>query len=236
MVVNGEVLAELEIWHTRPFTPTRRLSLGALDLPVDHSPGFGGLLLGGIVANHFGDVDDEVVPDLHRLLSQIERGERVVQPRLRHRLQTDRHGLAKSVHRLRGNENELQFEFDSNGSELVQVLGAIYSLERLEEAARRSLSVVLSRAMRWRGPLDSSFISYLAGSSASNIAAMADPRAWALDLLGFPAGTVKPSKRQVQERYRAVLRSVHPDHGGDALTASKSIEEIGEARRVLLRS
>ena len=51
MVVNGEVLAELEIWHTRPFTPTRRLSLGALDLPVDHSPGFGGLLLGGIVAN-----------------------------------------------------------------------------------------------------------------------------------------------------------------------------------------
>jgi hypothetical protein len=155
---------------------------------------------------------------------------------LRHRLQTDRHGLAKSVHRLRGNENELQFEFDSNGSELLQVLGAIYSLERLEEAARRSLSVVLSRAMRWRGPLDSSFISYLAGSSASNIAAMADPRAWALDLLGFPAGTVKPSKRQVQERYRAVLRSVHPDHGGDALTASKSIEEIGEARRVLLRS
>jgi hypothetical protein len=118
----------------------------------------------------------------------------------------------------------------------LQVLGAIYSLERLEEAARRSLCVVLSRAMRWRGPLDSSFISYLAGSSASNIAAMADPRAWALDLLGFPAGTVKPSKRQVQERYRAVLRSVHPDHGGDALTASKSIEEIGEARRVLLRS
>jgi hypothetical protein len=29
---------------------------------------------------------------------------------------------------------------------------------------------------------------------------------------------------------------VHPDHGGDVATAGKSIEEIGEARRVLLRS
>lgn len=236
MVVDGEVLAELEIWHTRPYTPTRRLSLGNLNLPVTHSPGFGGVLLGGVVAKHFGEIDDEVVPDLHRLLAQVERGERVVQPRLRHRLQADRHGLAKSVHRLRGDNSELVFDFESNGSDLLQVLGAIYSLERLEESSRRSLSLVIGRAIRWRGPLDSSFVAYLAGNSAQNISAMADPRAWALDLLGFPAGTIKPSKRQVQERYRAVLRSVHPDHGGDVDTAGKSIEEIGEARRVLLRS
>ena len=235
-MVAGDVLAEVEIWHTRPFTPTRRLSIGALNLPVEHSPGFGGLLLGGIVAQHFGEIDDEMVPDVHRLLAQVERGDRVVQPRLRHRLQTDQHGLAKSLLRLHGDENELKFNFESNGSDLLQVLGAIYSLERLEESARRALSLVISRAMRWRGPLDSSFISFLAGSSASNISSMADPRAWALDLLGFPAGTVKPSKRQVQERYRAALRSVHPDHGGDVATAGKSIEEIGEARRVLLRS
>ncbi|MFZ9834283.1 MAG: hypothetical protein ACO3D5_08770, partial [Ilumatobacteraceae bacterium] len=186
-MVAGDVLAEIEIWHTRPFTPTRRLSIGALNLPVEHSPGFGGLLLGGIVAQHFGEIDDEVVPDVHRLLAQVERGERVVQPRLRHRLQTDRHGLAKSVHRLHGNENELKFNFESNGSDLLQVLGAIYSLERLEESARRALSSVISRAMRWRGPLDSSFISFLAGNASANISAMADPRAWALELLGFPA-------------------------------------------------
>ena len=235
-MVGSEVLAEVEIWHTRPFTPTRRLSIGSLNLPFEHSPGFGGLLLGGIVAQHFGEVDDEIVPDLHRLLGQVERGERVVQPRLRHRLQTDRHGLAKSLHQLHGDENELKFNFESNGSDLLQVLGAIYSLERLEESARRALSLVISRAMRWRGPLGSSFISFLAGNVTTNISAMSDPRAWALDLLGFPAGTVKPSKRQVQQRYRAVLRSVHPDHGGDVATAGKSIEEIGEARRVLLRS
>jgi hypothetical protein len=56
-MVAGDVLAEIEIWHTRPFTPTRRLSIGALNLPVEHSPGFGGLLLGGIVAQHFGVTD-----------------------------------------------------------------------------------------------------------------------------------------------------------------------------------
>ncbi len=168
-MVAGDVLAEVEIWHTRPFTPTRRLSIGALNLPVEHSPGFGGLLLGGIVAQHFGEIDDEMVPDVHRLLAQVERGDRVVQPRLRHRLQTDRHGLAKSLHQLHGDQNELKFNFESNGSDLLQVLGAIYSLERLEESARRALSLVISRAMRWRGPLDSSFICFLSGSSAANI-------------------------------------------------------------------
>jgi hypothetical protein len=90
--------------------------------------------------------------------------------------------------------------------------------------------------MRWRGPLDSLFISYIAGSSATSISALADPRAWALEILGFPEGTVKPSKKQIQARYRSVLRSVHPDHGGETSTASQSIEELGEARRVLLHS
>ncbi len=235
-MVAGAVLAEIEIWHSRPLTPTRRLSLGALHLPFEFSPGFGGLLLGGIVAKHFGEIDDEIVPDLQRLLAQVECGERVVQPRLRHRLQTDRHGLTKSVHRLHGDEKELKFDFDSNGSDLLQVLGAIYSLERLEETTRRALSFVISRAMRWRGPLDFSFVTFLAAKSTMSFSALTDPRAWALELLGFPVGTLKPSKRQVQERYRAALRNVHPDHGGDVVTAGKSIEEIGEARRVLLHS
>ena len=79
------LLAELEIWHTRPLTPTRRVSLGHLVLPTDPAPGFGGLLLGAIVSRHIIDVDEDLIPDTHRLVSQIERGERVAQPRLRHR-------------------------------------------------------------------------------------------------------------------------------------------------------
>ena len=140
------------------------------------------------------------------------------------------------MHRLIGDKDQLRFDFDSKGSSLLQVLGAIYSLERLAEPARRSLANVINRSMRWRGPLDSLFISYIAGSSATSISALADPRAWALEILGFPEGTVKPSKKQIQARYRSVLRSVHPDHGGETSTASQSIEELGEARRVLLHS
>jgi len=65
---------------------------------------------------------------------------------------------------------------------------------------------------------------------------MTDPRAWALEMLGFPAGTVSPSKRDVQRKYRESLRDVHPDHGGDASEAGQRIEQLGEARRVLLAS
>src|SRR4029450_3874523 len=96
------LLAELEVWHSRPVTPTRRVSLGHLVLPVDPTPGFGGLLLGAVIAAHLPDVDDDLVPDVHRLLDQVSRGERVVQPRLLHRYQVDRHGLAASVHRVGG--------------------------------------------------------------------------------------------------------------------------------------
>ena len=39
------LLAELQIWHTRPITPTRRIALGHLVLPTDPAPGLGGILL-----------------------------------------------------------------------------------------------------------------------------------------------------------------------------------------------
>ena len=77
------ILAELEIWHSRPITPTRRVSLGHLMLPADPAPGFGGILLGAVVARHLFDVDEEMHPDIHRLTLQVERGERIVQPRPR---------------------------------------------------------------------------------------------------------------------------------------------------------
>jgi hypothetical protein len=64
--------------------------------------------------------------------------------------------------------------------------------------------------------------------------AFADPIAWALDVLGFPPGTVKPSRKEVQGRFRNRLREVHPDHGGAEAAASKEIGALGEARRILL--
>jgi hypothetical protein len=231
------LLAELEVWHSRPFTPTRRVSLGHLVLPAEPPPGFGGLLLGAVVAGHLGGVDIDLLPDLHRLISEVERGQRVVQPRLRHRLQVDRHGLARSTHRLVGRGEDISFELENNGSALAQVLGAVYAAERLGPTSRHAVAAVLHKAIRWRGPIGPSLVSYLAGVSgarAESLMAFADPVAWALDVLGFDPGTVRPSRRDVMGRFRTRLMSIHPDHGGDEATASKLIGDVSEARRILL--
>ncbi|CAB4612696.1 unannotated protein [freshwater metagenome] len=228
------LLAELEIFHSRPIAPTRRISLGHVYLPVDPAPGFGGLLLGAILSVHIRDVEEDFHVDIQRLLNEVERGSRVVQPRLRHRFQVDRHGLTHSSHRLIGVGDTVEFELNSNGSPLQQVLGCIYVLERLDDETRKVLVPMMRKAFTWRGPIGPSFISYLAGSRTSAVSALADPRAWALDILGFPGGTVKPSKREVMSRFRASMRDAHPDHGGDEKVASKVMVDISEARRILL--
>ncbi len=228
------LLAELEIWHTRPLTPTRRVSLGHMILPADPAPGFGGLLLGAVVARHIGDVEDDLLPDTHRLVDQIQRGERIVQPRLRHRFQVDRHGMARSLHRLVGTDNDFAFEFDTQGNPVQQVLGAVYALERLDLGTRRSLGPVLTKALNWRGPLGGAFVAHLVGSKSTSLRSIGDPRAWALELLGFPPGTTKPSSGDIKRRYRAMIRQVHPDYGGDDVQARTTIGDLGEARRILL--
>jgi hypothetical protein len=230
------LLAEIEIWHTRPAQPTRRLALGHLVLPVDPAPGFGGLLLGAIVAEYLYGVEDDLVTDVHRLLASVERGDRIVQPRLRHRFQVDRHGLAMSRHRMLGNGDDISFDFHSVGTDLSQVLGAIYAVERFAPEHRRRIVPVLQKAARWRGPIGPAMISYLAGSQTLALEALADPRAWALGVLGFDVGSKSPSKRDVMTKFRERMRDVHPDHGGDSVDAAKAMSDLAEARRVLSAS
>jgi hypothetical protein len=226
------LLAELEVHHTRPAVPTRRVALGNLVLPVDPAPGFGGVLLGAVVAQHLPGVDPDLVPDVLRLIGEIERGERIVQPRLRHRLQVDRHGLSHSRHRLLGAGDEIEFDFATTGSDLAQVLGAVYAVERLAHPSRRAIAPVLVKGAKWRGPIGHALVAHLAGSRATELAALADPLAWALELLGFDPDAA-PSARDVTRRYRVRMRDVHPDHGGDRATASKAILDLNEARRIL---
>src|SRR5215218_3416840 len=227
------LLAELEVWHTRPLAPTRRVSLGNLVLPVDPAPGFGGLLLGAVVAGHVADVDDELVPDVHRLIDQVDHDVRVVQPRLRHRFQVDRHGLALSTHRLLGDGEEIRFDFHTTGSALAQMLGAIYAVERLDPVSRHVVAPVLHKAMRWRGVVGPELVAHLAGTNSTALSTLADPRAWAMDVLGFPPGSPAPSKKEVTAQFRIKMRSVHPDHGADPAAASTAVFELAEARRIL---
>ena len=227
------LLAELEIYHSRPTQPTRRLSLGNLVLPTDPPPGFGGLLLGAVVAQHIPGVDDDLHGGIRRLIVEIERDQRVVQPRLRHRFQIDRHGLARSLHQMHGDGDDSLFEFGSAGSDLAMVLGAVYAAERLDSSHRRIITPVLTKALTWRGPIGPALVAYLAGSTSTALTALADPRGWAMELLGFPVDGPPPSKRDVTKQYRRRMRDVHPDHGGEATDASKAILDLGEARRIL---
>jgi len=227
------LLAELEIFHTRPAVPTRRISLGNLVLPTDPPPGLGGILLGAVVARHIGGIDPDLRPGLDKLILEVEDGERIVQPRLRHRFQVDRHGMARSLHQMHGDDDDIEFDFGTHGSDLAMVLGAVYATERLDRAHRRLITPVLRKAMSWRGPIGPALVAYLAGSNSTALAALADPRGWAMETLGFAVGAPPPTKRDISKQYRRRMRAVHPDHGGEATDASKAILDLNEARRIL---
>ncbi|MBW3580781.1 MAG: hypothetical protein KY447_06425 [Actinobacteria bacterium] len=230
------LLAELEIWHSRPIAPTRRVALGERLLPTDPAPGFGGLLLGGIVAASMEELDPDLVGELDRLVLDLGAGRRVPQPRLRHRFQVDRIGLARSHHRLVAQGDEVEFELEDQGSAAAQILGAVYAAGAVDEAHRHVVMETVRRAMRWRGPVGPSLIAHLSGGGGARgwtTAALAHPHRWALSVLGF-ADASAPERGEVQRRFRSLLRLAHPDHGGASEGAAERISELAEARRILL--
>ena len=238
------ILAEIEVFHSRPIAPTRRVALGALDLPVDPAPGFGGILLAGVVAAHMAELDPELFDDLHRLTLQLQEGHRIPQPRLRHRFQVDRVGLTRSTHRLVGAGEDLAFDFDAKGAPAQHILAAVYAAGQLPLVARGRVMESVRAAMRWVGPLDRGFVAHVTGldrhrSWSWSTHAFHDPVRWAIDVLGLtdPADVLAvPERIDVQRRFRDLLREAHPDHGGDTDDAAQRIADLTEARRILLRS
>lgn len=230
------LLAELEIWHSRPIAPTRRVALGRATLPSDPPPGFGGLLLGGIVAAHLAELDPDLLPELGGLIADLEASRRIPQPRLRHRLQVDHIGLARSRHRLVSHGDVLDFELDGQGTAASQILGAVYVAGELDLSVRRVVMDVLRRAMRWQGPVGPAMVAHLSGAAGApswSAGAFADPELWALSALGFTRRDA-PDRGEVQRRFRELLRVAHPDHGGRSEGAADRISELAEARRILL--
>ena len=235
------ILAELEVFHSRPIAPTRRVALGRLNLPVLPAPGFGGLLLGGVVAGHIDQLDPELFDDLHRLTLQLQEGQRVPQPRLRHRFQQDRIGLTRSVHRLVGEGEDLAFELADKGAAAQHILASVYAAGQLPLAARGRVMDTIRKAMRWTGALDHGFVGHLSGLDRGrdwSTSAFRDPVQWALGVLGLTRGDTSPvpERLAVQRQFRDLLRIAHPDHGGDADDAARRIADLTEARRILLAS
>ncbi|MGE3619386.1 MAG: hypothetical protein AB7L84_02895 [Acidimicrobiia bacterium] len=237
------ILAELQIFHSREIAPTRRIALGRLDLPVVPAPGFGGILLGGVVASTIGELDPDLFDDLDRLTVQLEAGMRIPQPRLRHRLQVDHVGLLRSAHRLVGDGEELSFDLSDRPAPAQSILAALYAAGGLAPGPRTQVMGLIRKAMRWAGPLDGTLVTHLTGLARGrdwSAAALVDPIGWALEVLGLavndrPAPPV-PDRTVVQRRFRDLVRSAHPDHGGATTEAARRIADLTEARRILLAS
>jgi hypothetical protein len=239
------LLAELEAFYSRPIAPTRRLALGSCVLPVTPPPGFGGVLLGGIVARFAPLLDEDVGPDLEHLVIELERGQRIAQPRLRHRLQRDRVGLQPCRHRLVGEGEQVRFELDEErGTPAQHVLCAMYAAGGVPLESRHAVMHAVRRGLAWRGAIDDRLVSYLSGSTAgSTVSVLGDPVRWALDLLDLrdlddleSTDDPLPPRRVVQRAFREALRHAHPDHGAADVGAADRIADLSEARRILLGS
>lgn len=233
------IVAELEIYHSRPIAPTRRIALGERNLPIEPPPGAGGLLLAGIVAHAAPGVDGDLREGLVDLILDLDAGRRVPQPRARHRFQSDRVGLLRSVHRLVAVGQALAFEFDDElGRPVQQALGAVYAAGSLPRPNRQRVFEAIQLALVWGAEVDQRFISAVMGGRPPSMVALAawnDPVAWALEILGLD-GEDRPPKRVIQRRFRQMLREAHPDHGAGAEGAAQRISDLAEARRILLTS
>ena len=193
--VGPMLLAELEVWHTRPLAPTRRVALGHLVLPADPPPG-----LRRLAARRRRRRP-------HRRRRRGPRPRRPPADRARSRWasgsssracatasRSTATGSAGRSTSSMARGTSCSFEFDSRGSPLSMLLGAIYAVERLAPESRRVIAPLLHQAMRWRGPIGPALITHLAGTTAVPLSALADPRAWAMDVLGFPVGSPTPTR------------------------------------------
>ena len=228
------ILAELETFHSRAVVPTRRVAVGDSRLPLDPPLRPGAVLLAGVVGRHLEGLDEDYRDDLSLLIGQIARGERIRQPRLRHRLQEDRIGLTRSRHRLvRLLDGRPAFEFsDRAGSAAQYVLGAVYAARQLPESKRYEVLAGVRRALVWPGGTDGELLRFLDGYRVTP-PPVPESRVWALGILGLETldGLVAAD---VQRRFRRLVATVHPDTGGADGEAGALISDLVEARRILL--
>jgi hypothetical protein len=236
------LLAEIEIRHSRAVAPTRRVALGPHWLPTEPSPGYGGILLGGIVVAHLGDVDPELRDEFLVLIDDLEAEKRISQPRLRHRFQTDVVGLDRSRHKLVGHPEDdrmggVRFEIEGHGRPVPQILGAIYAAARLHPDARPRVFAAIRKAAAWEDGLTPELVTFL--TDLTHVPPtwwrrFSTDERWALEVLGFGPDEDQPGRDEVQQRFRVLLRESHPDHGAEHEGAGQRILELTEARRILL--
>lgn len=233
-------LAVFEAYYSRPIAPTRRIALGPMLLPTDEGPGFGGVLLGGVMARFVRELDEDLDEELDALVAELEAGRRIGQPRMRHRLQDDRVGLTRCRHRLSADGERFRFHFDSHiGTPTQHVLCAAYAAAGIDGDGRAAAFAALRKGMDWIGPIDDALVRYLSDRRSLGSSAGSDPRGWALTLLGLAAERHADEDpdllhKEISRAFRDLLIQAHPDHGGSVELAADRIADLREARRILL--
>jgi hypothetical protein len=255
------VLAELNIRHTRRHMPTRRVAVGDAYLPTAGTAN-GARLLAGVVAEQLHGLDEEQQELLPRFLADARKGLMVPRIALRYRLQTDTHGLDRSRHRLLDEHGTQVLELDVHGHPAPQVLGAVLAAASLPPSARRIALDMVDRAVHARSRPDGMKVRLLlegvpgfrpffgpfganpyGSGAAGNGAGPGDDehlwrgvsaeRRWAMEVLGLRPG-MPLERRDVQQRFRRLVRVAHPDQGGAEVGAAERLNELAEAREVLL--
>ncbi len=249
------LLAELNVRHTRRHMPTRRVALDGSYLPTS-GPAYGGVLLGAVLVENLGALDEDQLEMLPNLLHDAREGLRVPRIALRYRLQTDTHGLDRSRHRILGEENngsgrQVVLELDCHGRAAPQVIGAVMAAAILPESARSIALRAIDAALR-SGTLPEGVVIRRLSKGVPGLAPYApgarpvvtvrgevlwggvpSERRWAMEVLGLRAGMAVESD-DVQARFRRLARLAHPDHGASPDGAAERLAELAEARALLL--
>ncbi|MEE2769394.1 MAG: J domain-containing protein [Actinomycetota bacterium] len=208
--------AMIEFFHSKSFSPTRRLSLGEVRLS-----GKTGSLLVSQVAARFGvEADRTAVEEVRDLCSVLRQRGRASQPRGRYRLQTDRIGLtpARDVLLTFGGRSRF-LVIDRDVNPVTHLLAALYA-----SAGRPRLLDAFQEG--FEHPELRNGVDLLRDAGSPNT------HATALRLFGF--GAEGAPSFEVRRRYRQLLREAHPDNGGNPEEAASRISELQRALSLIL--
>ncbi len=252
------LLAELNVRHTRWHMPTRRVALGDFYLPTA-GVGYGVVLLGAVVGEFVGQLDEDQRELLPALLHEAAGGLSVPRLALRYRLQTDVHGLDRSRHRIVSEDGvgpqalpRVVVELDAHGRAVPQVIGAVLAAAAMGPTARVAALKVLAQIVRHPALPEGLVVRRLAAgvpgllpfapgetpvgvprSQSQLWAGVPAEHRWAMEVLGLTAG-MTVARGDVQARFRRLARIAHPDHGGGRDGAAERLAELSEARAILL--
>jgi hypothetical protein len=231
--------------------PTRRVASDDSYLPTS-GVGYGAVLIGAVVAEHLPGLDEDQRDMLPRLVAQARDGLTVPRIALRYRLQTDRHGLERSRHRILAEDGRLVLELDRHGRTAPQVIGAVMAAAALPSSGRGVAFRAIDDVLRKPALPEGLFVRRLyegvpglapfAPGGAPSPTNGDDPwrgvpseRRWAMEVLGLRAG-MDVERGDVQARFRRLVRLAHPDQGGATEGAAERLAELAEARELLLIS